>query len=305
MSESALLDAIRAAPRDRVAREVYADWLEDRGDRRATCLRAHLAVIEVTPDHPVRWDREEVLGRTRLGLDAEWLAIVDPRPPLARSCDCFAVDGRSKKGNPRWRNSPIHDDIQDTTSGCVEVGLRSDRDRHREGADRARLPRRPGRDAAAFDRPVDDAAPTIPGRLYIGGASRARSSAGAHQARAVHLVQPALLPIRAPRAPQLRLSTVSTRALYGNVKFRPPFPLLAPRDEPMPPRPCSMCDAMFEDRGRHRYWTSRRVASDVMPLLINACSAACLANALPPSEGYVAKPHRGGPNLQQPPARSI
>jgi hypothetical protein len=71
----------------------------------------------------------------------------------------------------------------------------------------------------------------------------------------------------------------------------------------MPPRPCSVCDAMFDDRGRHRYWISRRVASDVMPLLINACSAECLANALPPSEGYVAKPHRGGPNVQQPRAQ--
>jgi uncharacterized protein (TIGR02996 family) len=50
MSEAALLDAIRAVPRDRAAREVYADWLEDRGDRRAACIRAHLAA-SLNPSH--------------------------------------------------------------------------------------------------------------------------------------------------------------------------------------------------------------------------------------------------------------
>jgi uncharacterized protein (TIGR02996 family) len=303
MSETALLDAIRAVPRDRAAREVYADWLEDRGDCRAACIRAHLAVTEVTPDHPVRWEREEVLGRARLGLDPEWLAIVDPRPPLARSCDCFEMYGRSKNGNPRWRDSSLHDDIQDTTSDAwkricdqIETGIeKEETELDFRGAQVVTLPRSIGR-------------LTTLRRLNLYASYIARVPRELGLLPELTKLEPYTLynlhyyPYELARAPQLRLSTVSTRALYGNFKFRPPFPLLAPRDEPMPPRPCSVCDAPFEDRGRHRYWTSRRVASDVMPLLINACSAACLANALPPSDGYVAKPHRGGPNVQQPAA---
>jgi uncharacterized protein (TIGR02996 family) len=304
MSEAALLDAIRAAPRDRVAREVYADWLEDRGDRRAACLRAHLAVIEVTPDHPVRWEREEVLGRARRGLDADWLAIVDPRPPLVRSCTCFEMYGRSKKGNPRWRDASLHDDIQDTTSDAwkqicdqIETGIaKEETELDFRGAQVVTLPCSIGR-------------LTTLRRLFLYGSYIARLPRELGLLPELTKLEPYTsynlhyYPYELARAPQLRMTSVSTRALYGNFKFRPPFPLLAPRDEPMPPRPCSVCDAMFDDRGRHRYWISRRVGSDVMPLLINTCSAACLASALPPSEGYVAKPHRGGPNLQQPPAQ--
>jgi uncharacterized protein (TIGR02996 family) len=304
MSEAALLDAIRAAPCDRVAREVYADWLEDRGDRRAACLRAHLAVIEVSPDHPVRWDREDVLGRARVGLDAEWLAIVDPRPPLARSCDCFEMHGRSKKGDPRWRDASLHDAIQDTTSDAwkwicdqIETGIeKNETELDFRGVQVVTLPRSIGR-------------MTTLRRLELYGSYIARLPRELGLLPELTKLDPYTsynlhyYPYELARAPELRTTRVSTRALYGNFKFRPPFPLLAPHEEPMPPRPCSVCDAVFDDRGQHRYWISRRVGTDVLPLLINACSAACLANALPASEGYVATPHRGGPSVEQPAAR--
>jgi uncharacterized protein (TIGR02996 family) len=299
MSEPALLDAIRATPGDRIAREVYADWLEDRGDRRAACLRAHLAVIEVTPDHPVRWDREELLGRARRGLDPEWLAIVDPRPPLARTCHCFA-DGRSQKIDPH-QIPFIHDDIQDTESDvwkwlCDQIETAIEKEATEldfRGVQVVTLPRSIGR-------------MTTLRRLELYGSYIARLPRELGLLPELTKLDPYTsynlhyYPYELVRAPQLQTSRVSTRALYGNYKFRPPFPLLAPRDEPMPPRPCSVCDALFDDRGEHRYWISRRVATDVLPLLINACSAACLANALPPSEDYVATPHRGGRAVQQP-----
>jgi hypothetical protein len=39
----------------------------------------------------------------------------------------------------------------------------------------------------------------------------------------------------------------------------------------------------------------------VLPLLVHACSEACV-NALPaPADGYVDHPHQGGPDLAQPP----
>ena len=303
MSEAALLDAIRAAPRDRAAREVYADWLEDRGDRRAAHIRAHLAVVEVTPDHPARWDREEVLGHTRRGLDPEWLAIIDPRRPLERRCDCFAIEGRSPEGRARWRPTNLHDDIQDTGSDAwkrlcdqIETAIElEETELDLGGVQVVTLPRSIGK-------------LTTLRRINLYGSHISRVPRELGLLPELTKLEPYTsynlhyYPYELARAPKLSGSTVSTRALYGNFKFRTPFPLLAPYDTAMPPRPCSVCDAMFDDRGHHRYWISRRVATDVMPLLINACSAACLATALPPTEGYVADPHRGGPNVQQPAA---
>jgi hypothetical protein len=70
-----------------------------------------------------------------------------------------------------------------------------------------------------------------------------------------------------------------------------------------PIRPCSVCEQPFEDLQRFRVWISLRVAGDVLPLLVNACSAACLERLPAPPEGYVPRPHRGGLELEQPPTR--
>jgi hypothetical protein len=47
-------------------------------------------------------------------------------------------------------------------------------------------------------------------------------------------------------------------------------------------------------------WISLAVATDVLPLLVNACSAECVAALPPPRSGYVPTPHTGGPDLVQP-----
>ncbi|MER7754413.1 leucine-rich repeat domain-containing protein [Kitasatospora sp. NPDC097643] len=125
-------------------------------------------------------------------------------------------------------------------------------------------------------------------------------------------------PYELTRCANLRRSTVSTRALYGNYKFRAPFPLLpAPADGrhglgDLDPgvwgataiRTCSVCDRRIEKSGDLRQvWISRWTSgADVLPLLVNACSAACV-DALPvPANGYVPVPHSGGPGVEQPPA---
>jgi hypothetical protein len=127
-------------------------------------------------------------------------------------------------------------------------------------------------------------------------------------------------PYELTRCPLLRDSRVSTRAIYGNYKFRPPFPRLhtgaevAPgRAEPerLPlkrwpgglTRPCSVCGRPFEDRRQHRVWVSLRVATDVLPLLVNACSDECARQLPSPPDGYVSAPHRGGLRVQQSPPR--
>jgi hypothetical protein len=46
-------------------------------------------------------------------------------------------------------------------------------------------------------------------------------------------------------------------------------------------------------------WISLRVATDVLPLLVNACSAACVSALPSGAEDYVQLPHTGG-RVKQP-----
>ncbi len=126
-------------------------------------------------------------------------------------------------------------------------------------------------------------------------------------------------PYELARCARLRDSTVSTRVLYGNVKFRPPFPALRPftsTDDTdltaLDPgvwgaeavRTCSVCDCPV-DRELHQVWISRMIGTDVLPLLVNACSTTCVAALPKPHPGYVSTPHVGGPNIIQPTGRSM
>ncbi|MBE1488570.1 leucine-rich repeat domain-containing protein [Plantactinospora soyae] len=123
-------------------------------------------------------------------------------------------------------------------------------------------------------------------------------------------------PYELTRCTGLRSSTVSTRALYGNFKYRPPFPSLRPVTmatevdfDALDPgvwgadriRTCSVCDRPV-DGDVHQVWISRAVGTDVLPFLVNACSTACVAELPAPYKGYVPTPHTGGPELVQPPA---
>ncbi|MFI5470444.1 leucine-rich repeat domain-containing protein [Streptomyces cacaoi] len=110
-------------------------------------------------------------------------------------------------------------------------------------------------------------------------------------------------PYELTRCPNLVSSSVSTRAVYGNFKTRLPFPALQPPFEPDAVRECSVCAGPLPPSGPEQVWISRWVATDVLPLLVNACSQACV-DALPePAERHVATPHRGGPTVVQPSAR--
>jgi len=67
-------------------------------------------------------------------------------------------------------------------------------------------------------------------------------------------------------------------------------------------RTCSVCDQPV-DRELYQVWTSRLVGTDVLPLLVNACSAACVAKLPEPHGGYIPTPHTGGPEIAQPASR--
>lgn len=107
-------------------------------------------------------------------------------------------------------------------------------------------------------------------------------------------------PYEITRCRKLKESTVSTRALYGNWKFRPPFPQLPSLADSITPAACSVCGDAFDNTGPQQWWISLEVATDVLPLLVHTCSEACVQCLPRPAKGYVLSPHRGGLELEQP-----
>jgi hypothetical protein len=118
-------------------------------------------------------------------------------------------------------------------------------------------------------------------------------------------------PYELTRCKNLKYSTVSTRSLFGNFKYRPPFPAF--RHGPLSSAgldpgqwgadtitSCSVCDSRFTQWGIRQVWLSARIATDVLPLLVNACSDTCI-NTLPPgAERHIRVPHSGGSDIVQP-----
>ncbi|MFD9034428.1 hypothetical protein ACFVZW_25290 [Streptomyces sp. NPDC059567] len=64
---------------------------------------------------------------------------------------------------------------------------------------------------------------------------------------------------------------------------------------------CSVCDRPLGQAGLHQMWISLRVATDVLPLLVNACSVACVAALPRGADEYIPTPHKGG-RVDQPPS---
>lgn len=115
------------------------------------------------------------------------------------------------------------------------------------------------------------------------------------------------LPYEITRCSKLRRSRFSTRALYGNYKHRPYFPQLN-RGAAVPSTAtmqCSVCGKEIHPAMGTQVWISLRVATDVLPLLVNACSAQCIGRLPSPAFGYVNRPHEGGLELTQPPTTFI
>lgn len=109
-------------------------------------------------------------------------------------------------------------------------------------------------------------------------------------------------PYEITRCRHLKRSRVSTRCLYGNFKYRPPFPRLPQISSTLTPTVCSVCEGPFLPQGPRQVWVSLWAGTDVLPLLVHACSDGCIASLPKPANGYVQAPHRGGLDLEQPPS---
>lgn len=108
-------------------------------------------------------------------------------------------------------------------------------------------------------------------------------------------------PYEITKCRKLKKSTVSTRALYGNFKFRAPFPRLPQIHSGIMPDKCSVCGSLIGGEAPMQYWVSLKVATDVLPLLIHSCSEKCLSKVSNTPKGYVKGLHQGGLQLMQPP----
>jgi hypothetical protein len=108
-------------------------------------------------------------------------------------------------------------------------------------------------------------------------------------------------PYEITRCRLLKSSTISTRALYGNEKYRPSFPSLHGNPVPFADSKCSICGVeAIPSLGLEQYWVSLLVATDVMPLLVRVCSRACLKQIPTSPPGYIQGPHKGGVSVRQP-----
>lgn len=114
-------------------------------------------------------------------------------------------------------------------------------------------------------------------------------------------------PYEITRCKNLMDSRVSTRALYGNYKYRRPFPDL--RNNPVRYNDnscsCSICDKVMSHQETNQLWISLEVGTDVLPLLVNVCSKECEEKIQTPLKGYIQSPHKGGADLVQPDARFV
>jgi hypothetical protein len=108
------------------------------------------------------------------------------------------------------------------------------------------------------------------------------------------------LPYEVTRCANLRASRMSTRALYGNRKTRLPFPRLSEPIEVLLPATGSVCAQPFGARTPQPFWTTQRVGTDYVPLLIHSCSSTCIDAVPYAPSGFFKRPHKGGGGVGMP-----
>lgn len=95
----------------------------------------------------------------------------------------------------------------------------------------------------------------------------------------------------------LKNSTVSTRALYGNFKTKLKFPdltLETVKYFDTETVKCSICKKEMDYSETDQYWISMVIGTDILPLLVNTCSKECKSQIPEPYSNYFPIPHKGG-----------
>jgi hypothetical protein len=224
---------------------------------------------------------------------------------IGPGCDCLAA----QYGTGKFGELALHAEIQNTESDAWKMLLdlveRAASKRSKEFAPGLEMP--PELWSQIVTLPVSISKLTSVRKLYLYGSHLVRlpSEVGElvkleeldlYTSYRLHWV-----PFEVTRCSSLRRSRVSTRALYGNYKYRAPFPRVGvPESKLNLPTTCGVCRGTLRPGEVHQAWISLLVATDVLPLLVNACSEECIKRLPPPAYGYVDHPHTGGLELPQP-----
>ena len=100
----------------------------------------------------------------------------------------------------------------------------------------------------------------------------------------------------------LKDSRISTRALFGNYKNRMGFPAL--HNNPVRYEgdilKCSICEKEMSYADTNQLWITLKVATDIVPLLVNSCSSTCEQRLPEPPKLDIPIAHKGGSGLVQP-----
>jgi len=226
---------------------------------------------------------------------------------IAPACDCL----NPQYGNKRFPQLKLHAEIQNTNSEAWEMLKKLINDaisnKAEEFAPGLEMP--PELWCQVVTLPPSVSRLTSVRKLYLYGSHLVRlppqigemvnlEELDLYTSYRLHWV-----PYEVTRCRKLTKSRFSTRALYGNYKYRPPFPKLGNDNSGTNlPAECSVCRQALYPESAHQVWISLRVATDVLPLLVNACSDECVRRLPKPAHGYIDQPHTGGVGLAQPPA---
>ena len=322
MNEQEFIHTIQNNHGDDSYRLIYADWLEEHGDPRAEFLRVQLAVVYLSIDHPVRQHIDEQFTVFNASMDPDWLRNVDhPQAKTGKgSCQCYG-----KSWGLQDQQITLHNEVQDTLCDPWTKLIGMIDDAASLGAEHF---------SPFIDMPMDQRQQiiTLPTsiselsmveELNLYGSQLRYLPAEIGRMKNLKRFTPytsyALhwFPYELTRCSEMADSTISTRALFGNFKSRSAFPQLKPWHQntrvsdafralyeqhwsQWATRPCSVCDRDFKDNQEFRYWISLRVGTDVVPLLVNACSQSCIDSLPKGAKGHVQEPHKGGPDIIQP-----
>ena len=303
---------------------IYIDWLEEREPDKADFLRMVLAIRHIAPDHAARAQLEERYSKLKNRLPHEWTSEVVPvetdNRPHAISCNCFP-DRNTSGGKEVY----FHTEPQDTECDA----WKEMHDLIQVAADSSETEFSPIKGWSIEKRKMIKRLPTSIGKLkhiksfhiYGSGLQQIPTEIGLltdlrkftpYTSYRLHW-----LPYELTRCKKMNDSSVSTRALYGNFKYRTPFPRLTRWQEAFGERKdfvellksswqlevernCSVCDQPYVDEQEFRVWISLAVGTDVWPLLVNACSQNCLLKLPKPHDRFVQELHMGGLEIKQP-----
>jgi hypothetical protein len=242
-------------------------------------------------------------------------------------CDCFNQNNLLPTGQPQRRETWFHAEQQDTECegwkrllGLIEQAAADGREEFAPGHDMTEE-----QWSQVITLPSTIANLKSVKRLLLWGSVLLRLPPEVGEMDSLERFEPYTshrlhwFPYEITRCKRLTRSLVSTRSLYGNVKNRAPFPKLELQEDStvgldlrnLQPsasgttsiKTCSVCDAPLAGAGLYQVWLSLNVATDVLPLLVSACSRGCISRLPQAPDDYVNAPHIGGPDVRQPPCR--